>query len=37
MTFRVAHQPSANPARCPYRVIVKATGREVDWIRACSL
>ena len=32
MTFRVARQPSDNPARCPYRVIVKATGREVGWI-----
>ena len=32
MTFRVIHQPSANPARCPYRVVVQATGREIDWI-----
>jgi site-specific recombinase XerD len=32
MTFRVAHQPSTNPARCPYRVVVKATGREIGWI-----
>ena len=32
MTFRVVHQPSANPARCPYRVVVQATGREIDWI-----
>ena len=32
MTFRVVHQPSTNPARCPYRVVVQATGREIDWI-----
>ena len=32
MTFRVVHQPSNNQARCPYRVIVQATGREIDWI-----
>ena len=32
MTFRVLHQPSTNPARCPYRVIVQTTGREIDWI-----
>ena len=32
MTFRVVHQPSTNQARCPYRVIVQATGREIDWI-----
>jgi len=32
MTFRVVHQPSANQTRCPYRVIVQTTGREIDWI-----
>src|ERR1700682_5400190 len=32
MTFRVLHQPSTNPARCPKRVILKQTGREIDWI-----
>ncbi len=32
MTFRVLHQPSTNPARCPYRVVVQTTGREIDWI-----
>jgi site-specific recombinase XerD len=32
MTFRVKHQSSGNPARCPYRVVVQATGREIDWI-----
>ena len=32
MTFRVVHQPSTNQARCPYRVIVQTTGREIDWI-----
>jgi len=32
MTFRVVHQPSPNQARCPYRVIVQTTGREIGWI-----
>jgi site-specific recombinase XerD len=32
MTFRVVHQPSTNQTRSPYRVIVQATGREIDWI-----
>ena len=32
MTFRVLHQPSTNQARCPYRVIVQDTGREIEWI-----
>jgi site-specific recombinase XerD len=32
MTFRVAHQPSISPARCPYRVVVQSTGREIGWI-----
>jgi len=32
MKFHVAHQPSTNQARSPYRVIVQATGREIDWI-----
>jgi site-specific recombinase XerD len=32
MTFRVVHQPSTNQARCPYRVIVQTTGREIGWI-----
>ena len=32
MTFRVNHQSSGNPARSPYRVVVQATGREIDWI-----
>ena len=32
MTFRVVHQPSTNQARCPYRVVEQATGREIDWI-----
>jgi integrase len=32
MTFRVNHGSSDNPARCPYRVVVQATGREIDWI-----
>jgi integrase len=32
MTFRVLRQPSTNQARCPYRVIVQGTGREIAWI-----
>ena len=32
MTFRVLRHPSINPARCPYRVIVQTTGREIGWI-----
>jgi len=32
MTFRVLHQPSTSQARCPYRVIVQGTGREIGWI-----
>src|SRR5260370_29398352 len=32
MTFRVVHLPSTNQARCPYRVIVQTTGREIGWI-----
>src|SRR4030081_1726794 len=32
MMFRVLHQPSTSQARCPYRVIVQTTGREIDWI-----
>ena len=32
MTFRVVHKPSNNHARCPYRVVEQATGREIDWI-----
>jgi len=32
MRFRVLRQPSTNQARCPYRVVVQATGREIDWI-----
>ena len=32
MTFRVNRQPSDNPAQCRYRVVVQATGREIDWI-----
>ena len=32
MTFRVNRQSSDNPARCRYRVVVQATGREIEWI-----
>jgi len=30
--FRVVHKPTNNHARCPYRIIDQATGREIDWI-----
>jgi integrase len=32
MTFRLLHQPSANAARSPFRIVEQATGREVDWV-----
>ena len=32
MTFRIVHQPSTNHSRCPYRVVVQGTGREIAWI-----
>ena len=32
MIFRVTHQSSDNPTRCPYRVVAQATGREIGWI-----
>ena len=32
MTFRVLYKPSTNQARCPYRVVVQETGREIGWI-----
>ncbi len=32
MTFRVLHEHSSNKTRCPYRVVMKTTGREVGWI-----
>ena len=32
MTFRVVSKPSNNHARCPYRIIEKSTGREIEWI-----
>jgi hypothetical protein len=32
MTFHVLHQPSPNKARCPFRVVERTTGREIDWI-----
>ncbi|MGH9628732.1 MAG: hypothetical protein ACRD7E_10410 [Bryobacteraceae bacterium] len=32
MKFRVVHKPTNNHARCPCRVIERATGREIDWI-----
>jgi site-specific recombinase XerD len=30
--FRLAHQPDANPARSPFRVVETSTRREVQWI-----
>ena len=32
MTFRVLRAPSSKQTRCPYRVVEKTTGREIDWI-----
>lgn len=32
MSFRIVPQPTANPARCPFRIVEQATGREVDWV-----
>src|ERR1700719_27991 len=32
MTFRVLHEHSPNKTRCPYRVVVKTTEREIGWI-----
>jgi len=31
MMFRVVHKPTNNHARCPYRIVEQATGREIDW------
>ena len=32
MTFRVLHQPAANPARSPFRIVEQNSGREIDWV-----
>ena len=32
MKFRVVHQPTANAARSPFRLVEQTTGREVDWV-----
>jgi integrase/recombinase XerD len=32
ITFRVVHKASNNHVRCPYRIVERATGREIDWI-----
>jgi integrase len=32
MSFRIIPQPTANPARCPFRIVEQATGREVEWV-----
>src|SRR5215467_11821517 len=32
MTFRVLHQPAADPAHSPFRIVEQNTGREIDWV-----
>src|SRR5262249_62314337 len=32
MMFRVVHKPSNNHVRCPYRVVERTNGREIEWI-----
>ena len=32
MNLHVIHQPSPNQARSPFRVVERATGREIEWI-----
>ncbi len=32
MIFRVASRPSNSHVRCPYRIIERSTGREIEWI-----
>ena len=32
MSFRIVPQPTADPARCPFRIVEQTTGREVDWV-----
>ena len=32
MKFRVVHQPTANHARSPFRIVEQTIGREVDWV-----
>ena len=32
MAFRVVHKPTNNHVRCPYRVVERTNGREIEWI-----
>lgn len=32
MIYRVLHEPAANHARSPFRIVEQTTGREVDWV-----
>src|SRR5215467_4460966 len=32
MTFRVLHQPAADPAHSPFRIVEQKTGREIEWV-----
>jgi integrase len=32
MKFRIVHQPTANPARSPFRIVEQSTHREVEWV-----
>jgi integrase/recombinase XerD len=32
MKFRIVHQPTANPARSPFRIVEQSTNREVEWV-----
>lgn len=32
MTFRVLHQPAANLARSPFRIVEQNTGGEIEWV-----
>src|SRR5579862_1652626 len=32
MSFRIVHQPNANPAHSPFRIVEQSTGGEVDWV-----
>ena len=32
MTLRIVHQPAANPARSPFRIVEQNTGRDIEWV-----
>jgi integrase len=32
MSFRIVPQNTADPARCPFRIVEQTTGREIDWV-----